>query len=98
MPDDILATLQAINPAVLESVVREDQRSPSFQITDWSVGRLSNKGIINPDGLWLFSGQGHDQQGPRNWSVVLKILARQTEEPPINDMWNWSSRSLGLRK
>ena len=54
MPDEKLATLQAIDPAILESIVREDQRSPSFQIGDCSVRRLSNKGIINPDRLcWI---------------------------------------------
>ena len=67
MPDAILGTLQAIDPAVLENVVRVDQRSPAFQISDWSVRRLSAKGIVNPDGLWLFSGQGRDGQGTRNW-------------------------------
>jgi hypothetical protein len=94
MPTDRLETLQAINPAILESVVSEDQRSSSFQITNWSVRRLSGKGIINPEGLWLFSGRGHDSQGARDWSVVLKILDRQTEEPPINDMWNWRRELL----
>ena len=65
MPEDLLATLQAIDPIRLTNVVRQDQRSPAFEITNWSVKRLSDKGIINPDGLWIFTGTGRDSQGER---------------------------------
>lgn len=94
MPDDMLATLQAIDPAVLESVVREDHRSPSFHITDWSVRRLRDKGIMNRDDLWLFRGQGLDGRGARHWSVVLKILNRQAESTSPTDMLYWKRELL----
>ncbi len=80
MPDDVLATLQAVDPAVLEGVVREDQRSPSFQITDWSVRCLSDKGIINPNGLWLFSGQGRARQVGR-WNGACAMTPDLRDEP-----------------
>ena len=89
MADEMMATLEAIDPALLTEVVREDQRSPEFDITQWSVKRLSDKGIINPDGLWLFSGQGQDSAGSRAWAVVLKILQRPEQEPPLSDLWHW---------
>jgi hypothetical protein len=41
-------------------IVRRDQQSATFTITDWHVDRLSSKGIINPDGLSPFPGTGHD--------------------------------------
>jgi len=88
------AKLQAIDPTILTDVVRQDQRSPLFQITQWSVERLSGKGIINPDGLWRFSGEGRDRGGDRSWSVVLKILRRQEQEPPLDDMWHWKRELL----
>jgi hypothetical protein len=94
MSEDRVTMLQSIDVTRLTDVVRQDQRSPSFQIGDWSVRRLSDKGVINPDGLWLFSGQGHDRQGPRPWSVVLKILTRQPEEPPPSDLWYWKRELL----
>ncbi len=57
--------------------MRQDQRSPAFEITEWAVRRLSDKGAIKPDGLWLVSGQGHDGGEPRPWSVVVKIFGSQ---------------------
>ncbi len=44
---------------------------------------------MNPEGLWLFSGQGSDHQGSRPWSVVLKILERQEDEPPLSYLRHW---------
>jgi hypothetical protein len=44
MIDDLPARLQAVDPAVLADMVRQDQRSSSFEIADWSVRRLSDKG------------------------------------------------------
>jgi hypothetical protein len=94
MAENLLATLQAIDPAHLTHVVRQDQSSPAFEITQWSVTRLSDKGIINPEGLWVFAGAGRDSQGERSWSVVLKILNRQDSEPPPSDMWYWKRELL----
>ena len=89
MADDMVGKLQAIDSAVLTDVVRQDQRSPRFEVTGWSVRRLSDKGVTNPDGLWLFRGEGYDNEGSRAWSVVLKILHRQEPEPPLSDLWHW---------
>jgi hypothetical protein len=94
MSENMLETLQAIDPAVLTEVVRQDQRSPGFEITEWTVKRLSDKGIANPDGLFLFSGQGHDERGTRPWSVVLKILQDSGEEENIHDLFYWKREAL----
>jgi hypothetical protein len=93
----MLANLQAIDLARLTAVVRQDQRSPNFEITQWSVKRLSDKGIINPEGLWVFDGTGRDSRGERPWSVVLKILKPQDPEPPSSDMWYWQRELLVAR-
>ena len=77
MNKDILQRLNTVDAAILTNVVRQDQRSSSFVITDWSVQRLSDKGIANPDGLWLFSGRGHDSHEGHLWSVVVKIYLRR---------------------
>lgn len=61
-----------IDPVVLTEVVRKDQVSPDFVITDWTVRPLSEKGLANPNGLLLVSGHGKDRSGERSWSVVLK--------------------------
>jgi hypothetical protein len=68
MSQDTLAQLHNLDSALLTDVVRQDQRSPTFALLDWSVARLSNKGIINPDGLFRLSGQGRDSAGTRPWS------------------------------
>lgn len=94
MDDLILEKLKAIDPAILTDIVRQDQRDPSFEITDWSVKRLSDKGIMNPDGLWLFSGQGNRGQETRSWSIVLKILKRSEEEAPPENLWYWKRELL----
>jgi hypothetical protein len=94
MDDKLLEKLRAIDPFTLTDVVRQDQCSQSFEITSWSVKRLSNKGVINPDGLWLFSGEGKDGAGPRPWSIVLKILERPEQESPASDLWYWKREVL----
>jgi hypothetical protein len=94
MTEDMLTRLKAIDPAILTDVVRQDQRSSSFEITEWSVQRLSDKGIMNPDGLWLFSGEGHGNYGSRVWSVVLKVFQCPEEETPLSDLWYWKRELL----
>lgn len=94
MGDDLLEKLKAINPAILTDIVRQDQNNASFEITEWNVKRLSDKGIANPNGLWLLSGQGNNGTEIRSWSVVLKILERQEEEPPADDLWYWKREYL----
>jgi Phosphotransferase enzyme family len=97
MDDTSLEKLKAIDPAILRDVVRQDQRNPSFEITNWSVRRLSDQGIINPDGLWLYSGEGNDGGKSQSWSVVLKILERSREDAPPYDLWYWKRELLWMQ-
>ena len=92
MDDALLEKLQAVDPAILTDVVRQDRRDPSFEITNWSIKRLSDKGIRNPDGLWIFNGEGHTAGDPSSWSVVLKILERSEEE--ASSLWSWKRELL----
>lgn len=89
MGEDIPENLKAIDSDLLTDIVQRNQNDASFQITDWTVKRLSDKGIANPDGLWLFRGQGTGNAGSRTWSIILKILSRQKEEPALHDLWHW---------
>ena len=54
----MLEQLQAMGPGVLLDVARQDQRDPNFILRDWTVLLLSEKGAVNPGGLWCFSGHG----------------------------------------
>ena len=94
MAEDLLAKLKANDPLILTDVVRQDQRSPSFEITEWSVKRLSDKGIMNPGGLWLLSGAGHDNRGSRAWSVALKVFHRPEQQLPPSDAEYWKREIL----
>jgi hypothetical protein len=94
MVDQLLENLKAIDPTILTDVVRQDRQNPSFEITNWSVKSLSDKGIINPNGLWLFWGEGQGNTGSQAWSVVLKILERPEEESPPSDLWLWKRELL----
>jgi len=94
MAEDIPVQLPVIDPTILTDVVRQDQRSSRFAITSWSVRRLSDKGIINPDGLWFLNGEGYDQAGSRPWSLVLKIFQRPEHESPPSDLWYWKRELL----
>ena len=85
----MLEQLQAIDPAVLLNVVRQDQDSPDLEITDWTVGILSNQGGVNPDGLFCFSGHGRDGQGVKSWSVALKIVKAPEQPAPECDYYYW---------
>jgi hypothetical protein len=89
MTTDRLQTLGALDSVRLTEIVRRAQASPNFEIGSWNVRLLSNDGMINPDGLFLFSGDGHDERGRRPWSVVLKALQSDTPEPNPSDAWHW---------
>src|SRR5574341_1842536 len=90
MDNNLLDKLRTIDLDILTDVVRQDQRDPSFEITNWTVKRLSDKGIANPDGLWLFSGEGtRGNSGSASWSIVLKILNRPSEELTADNVWYW---------
>ena len=94
MDDSFLEKLRATELAILNDVVQHDQNNTSFEITEWTVKRLSDKGVINPDGLWLFSGEGNDHGKSKPWSVVLKILERQEQDVPLSDLWYWKRELL----
>ena len=74
MHQDMLAKLRAADPMMLTDIVRQDQRSSTFELIDWTVNRLSSKGLMSPDGLFHFSRSGRAGQASRPWSVVLKIV------------------------
>src|SRR6185436_6919804 len=74
MTREMLEALQAIDRAELLAVVRQDQRSPTFEILNWKVEPFGEKGIANADSLFSFSGQGQDQQGTRPWQIVIKTF------------------------
>lgn len=94
MAEDLLVKLETIEKRILTDVIRQDRQNESFEVTDWSVRRLSDKGIANPNGLWLFSGQGNDGSNTQSWSVVLKILQHQEQEPAQSDLWYWKREFL----
>lgn len=86
---DKLEELRAIDSDRLLDVVRQDQRSTAFEITDWRVEPLSDKGASNPDGLFCFSGVGRDAEGEKAWTVVLKILKddEKRRDPTTRMYW-----------
>jgi hypothetical protein len=86
--------LQAIDPAVLLNVVRQDQRNPDFTILNWTVRALSDKGAMNPDGLWCFSGTGQDHHGVKLWSVALKLLKKPEAPAEPSYLWYWKREYL----
>jgi len=94
MIENLAARLQAVDPALLADVVRQDQRSQAFEIADWAVGRLSNNGANSPDGLWLFSGSGGVGGAARPWSVVLKIIERPQQEQAPEALGYWKREVL----
>jgi hypothetical protein len=97
MAEEAPAAPPAVDESLLADVVRRDLDSPSFHVASRSARSLSSKGIINPDGLWLFSGDGSDVWGTRPWSVVLKALTRSEPELPPADTWYWKREVLLAR-
>jgi hypothetical protein len=97
MTEALVEKLNALDPAFLTEIVRMDQNNPSFEVTEWSVKRLSDKGIRNPDGLWLFSGIGNDGQSSRPWSVVLKIIQPPDQELSPTTPNHWKREVLAIQ-
>lgn len=86
--------LPAFDPAALTAAVRQDQRSPTFELLDWSVRRLSDQGIINPDGLLCVSGHGRDGDGVKPWSLVVKTLKDPGAAQAPAHLWYWQREAL----
>lgn len=97
MAKDSLTRLKAIDLTTLADIVRQDLRSPSFNITEWSVMPLSDKGIANPYGLFLFSGQGKDETSSKSWSVVLKIIEHPEQETEPDSLNYWRREFLAVQ-
>ena len=89
MLEEPSASLKAIDLAILTDVVCQDQRTTSLRITEWSVERLSDKGMANPDGSWLISGRGDVDGKSCPWSVVVKIIARPGRHIPQDARTYW---------
>jgi hypothetical protein len=89
MASDRLRTLATLDPARLTPIVRRALASPGFEIGQWEVNLLSKDGMVNPEGLFLFSGEGHDERGRRPWSLVLKALQSRLPEPGPSHTWHW---------
>jgi len=89
MMEAMLDRLQRINLDVLTDVVRQDQWSSSLVITDWAVQPLSDKGIINPGGLWALDGHARAAHGTCAWSLVIKVLRRPQHERSPSSPWYW---------
>jgi len=84
-----LKILSELDSTKLTEIVRRAQDNPYFEIGSWTVRQLSSGGGINPEGLFLFSGDGHDERGQRSWSVVLKMIQSYTPEPDPSNAWHW---------
>jgi len=86
--------LPEIDPDKLLEVVRTAENLPSFEIHDWSARPLGHQRIIDTTGgLFLVSGTGQDADGPREWSVVLKVLHDPKRREAI-DHWSYWKREL----
>ncbi len=97
MAIDRLEMLAALDAARLTEIVQRQQASPSFEIGPWDVKRLISDGMINPDWLFPFSGDGHDERGRHPWSVVLKALQSNTPEPDPSDAWHWKREYWAMK-
>jgi hypothetical protein len=94
MAPNPLEELRNLDPALLVGVVRQDQRSPRFEITDWQVEPLSDQGIINPEGLFRVCGHGRDAAGARPWTVVVKIVKDPGQPRDPAHLWYWKRETL----
>jgi hypothetical protein len=95
MSSDTLEQLQRLDIALLTDVVRQDQRSPAFEILDWTVKPLSHAKIIDTTGgLFQFSGQGYGEGEPSSWSIMLKILNNPQEWGQDPRQWCYWKREM----
>lgn len=89
MMEAMLDRLQRIDLDLLTDVVRQDQQESSLVITDWAAQPLSDKGIINPGGLWALDGHARTAHGTCTWSLVIKALRRPQHDAPPSSPWYW---------
>ena len=84
-----LRILSELDSTTLTEIVRRAQDNPNIEIGSWTVSQLSSEGGINPEGLFLFSGDSSDEYGQRSWTVVLKMIQSYTPEPDPSNAWHW---------
>jgi len=96
---DTLATLQALDPAILAEPVRQAQGDTTLEILDWAVQPLSHEKIIETTGgLFLFSGTGRSGTGTKPWTIVLKILNNPKERKQAPRYWSyWKREQLAFQ-
>ncbi len=95
MDTDILATLQALDPAILTDLVRQDQHNPKFDILDWKFEPLSHEKIIETTGgLYRFDGHGRDGDATKSWAIALKIINRPQDGCSNPHDWCYWKREL----
>ncbi len=73
MSQDILDTLNAIDPNILAELARRSLNLLSFELGDWTVSPLAHEKVIETTGgLFAFYGHGEDGDVDKAWSVILK--------------------------
>jgi hypothetical protein len=92
---NMLEQLQQLDIALLTDLVRQDQRSPSLEILDWSVKPLSQKILMETTGgLFCFSGQERNGGDTTPWSMVLKILTKPQNDCLAPREWCYWKREM----
>ena len=99
MAEDLFNRLKATDLETLTAVVRQDQHSPEFKITNWAVEPLSNKGFGGSEGQFRFYGQGRPSAGEAesSWSVILKVQRKHEEELPPSHYFYWKRELLAAQ-
>jgi hypothetical protein len=69
-----------IDHATLTSIVRRQQQSPDFEVLEWAVTTLSNRGGNVPEGVLRVRGRGYDAGGERSWELALKIIPQPPQD------------------
>jgi hypothetical protein len=86
--------LDAIDPAVLQEVVRQDRRDPDFLIADWAAEPVGQKGFADSEALFRIYGNGSGESTGEPWSVVLKILHASERELDPREPYYWRRELL----
>jgi len=94
MTENLLEKLKVTDFSLLSELVRQDQHSPEFAITNWTVELLSHKGFGGSEGQFLFHGHGFMGETEKTWSLVLKIQKEPLEQQPTDDYFYWRRELL----
>jgi hypothetical protein len=92
--EEIPPELEAIDPAVLQEVVRRDRRDPDFRIGDWAAEPVGQKGFADSEALFRIYGNGSGESTGASWSVVLKILHASERELDPREPYYWRRELL----